>query len=104
MASTAPLAARNQDRFEGHRHFPRHWRDIHPSRRGPVLAWLAFTVTFLLARLVTGVIKIFGKDSGNVNAGSLHLHHFLWGILLVVGVACYGLFGHSDKAHTRMGL
>jgi hypothetical protein len=54
--------------------------------------------------LVTGVIKIFSKDTGNVNAGGLHLHHFLWGMLLVIGVACYGLFDHSDRAHTRMGL
>jgi hypothetical protein len=69
-----------------------------------VLGWVAFTVTFLIARLVTGVIKIFGKDSGNVNAGSLHLHHFLWGILLVVAVACFGMTDRGARERSWMGI
>ncbi len=83
---------------------PRHWHDIDPTRRGIVLAWLAFTVTFALARLVTGVIKLGGSSTGNVSAGGVHLHHYLWGILLLVGVAVFGLVDRSPKTRSWMGV
>jgi len=83
---------------------PRHWNDIDPTRRAVVLAWLAFTVTFAVARLVTGLIKLGGSQTGNLNAGGLHLHHYLWGLLLLVGVAVFGLVDRSLRARAWMGI
>lgn len=88
----------------GKRRRPRHWNDIDPTRRAVVLTWLAFTATFAIARIVTGVIKLGGSQSGNLNAGGVHLHHYLWGLLLVIGVAVFGLVDRSLKARAWMGL
>lgn len=82
---------------------PRRWSDIDPSRRGIVMAWLAFTVTFVVARVVTGVIKLGDEDTGNMTIGNLHLHHYLWGILIVAAVAIFGLVDRSPKTRTWMG-
>jgi len=87
----------------GPRHRPRGWADIDPERQALVLTWAAFTATFILARIVTGVIKIASSSTGNVNSGSFQLHHFLWGILLTVGVAVFGLTDRSHRARVRMG-
>lgn len=83
---------------------PRHWHDIDPTRCGIVLAWLSFTVTFALARLVTGVIKLGDGSTGNRDVGGVHLHHYLWGILLVIGMAVFGLVDRNGQVRTWMGL
>ena len=88
----------------GARRRPRHWNDIDPTRRAVVLTWLAFTATFLIARIITGVIKLGGSQTGNLNAGGVHLHHYLWGLLLVIGVAVFGLVDRSLKARAWMGI
>lgn len=84
--------------------FPRRWSQIDETRRGIVLAWAAFTVTFGGARLVTWLIQIDTRDVGDVSAGGTHLHHYLWGILLLAGVAIFGMVDRSPRARTWMGL
>lgn len=84
--------------------FPRRLNQVDPARRGLVFAWLAFTVTFGGARLVTWLIQIDTRDVGDVSAGGVHLHHYLWGILLLAGVAIFGLVDRSPKARTWMGI
>lgn len=84
--------------------FPRRWSQIDETRRGIVLAWLAFTVTFGGARLVTWLIQVDSRDFGDVSAGGTHLHHYLWGILLLAGVAIFGIVDRSPRARTWMGL
>lgn len=83
---------------------PRRLREVDPTRRGLVLAWLAFTATFLFLRLATWLIKIDAAGIGNVSAGDVHLHHYLWGILIVVGVAFAGLVERNDRWHKWMGV
>ncbi|MEX1909579.1 hypothetical protein L6241_14935 [Janibacter sp. Y6] len=69
-----------------------------------MLAWVGFTLTFALARLVTGVIKIGDQDTGDVVVGGVHLHHYLWGIaIVVVAVAIYGLVDRSARTRSVMG-
>ncbi len=43
-------------------------------------------------------------DFGDVSAGGTHLHHYLWGILLLAGVAIFGMVDRSPRARTWMGL
>ncbi|MGW0247243.1 hypothetical protein ACWDYH_11455 [Nocardia goodfellowii] len=93
-----------ETRDRAHYRFPRRWNQIDVSRRGIVLAWLAFTVTFGGARLVTWLIQIDTRDVGDVSAGGIHLHHYLWGILLLAGVAIFGMVDRSPRARTWMGL
>jgi hypothetical protein len=69
-----------------------------------VLAWWAFTVTFALARLVTWLIKIDVGGIGDVDAGGLHIHHYVWGILIVAGVGAMALGNHGDRARAVLGV
>jgi hypothetical protein len=88
----------------GSRHRPRRWRDVDPARRGLVVAWFAFTATFAFLRLLTWLIRIHVAGLGNVSAGSVHLHHYVWGILLLIAVAIFGLVDRSPRARVWMGL
>jgi hypothetical protein len=82
---------------------PRRFRDVHPSRRGLVLAWWTFTATFALMRLLTWAIKVHLAGLGNVSVGGTHLHHFLWGILVVAAVGFVGLLERSHRWRAWMG-
>lgn len=83
---------------------PRSIRDVHPTRRGFVLAWFAFTVTFAILRAITWSIHAHVGHFANVTAGSVHIHHYLWGILLVIIVAFLGLVERAPTWRTIMGL
>jgi hypothetical protein len=78
--------------------------DVHPTRRGIVLAWWAFTVTFGGLRLLTWAIHVHVRGFGNVTTGGVHIHHYLWGILLLTVVAAAGLIERSPAWHSWMGL
>jgi hypothetical protein len=83
---------------------PRRLRDVHPTRRGFVLAWFAFTVTFAILRAITWSIHAHVGHFANVTAGSVHIHHYIWGILIVVIVAFLGLVEREPTWRTVMGL
>src|SRR3954470_21492435 len=82
---------------------PRRLRDAHPERRPVVLAWWGFTGTFVLLRLLTWLIHMHVAGLGNVNAGGVHIHHYLWGILVMSGVAASGLVEKSAGWRAWMG-
>ncbi|MFK0192041.1 hypothetical protein [Kitasatospora sp. NPDC090308] len=86
----------------GHR--PRRWREVSPTRRGLVLAWWGFTLTFGFLRLLTWLIHIDAAGVGNVSAGGVHIHHYVWGILILMVVGALGLVERSARWRTWMGL
>jgi hypothetical protein len=83
---------------------PRRLRDVHPTRRGFILGWWSFTATFAFLRLLTWAIRVHVAGLGNVQAGGVHIHHYLWGILLIVGVAFTGLVERSAGWRSWMGV
>ncbi|QMU69639.1 hypothetical protein [Streptacidiphilus sp. P02-A3a] len=83
---------------------PRRWREVSATRRGLVLAWWAFTVTFGGLRLLTWLIHIDAAGVGNVSAGGVHIHHYVWGILLLMIVGACGLVERTARWRTWMGL
>jgi hypothetical protein len=83
---------------------PHRLREVDPRRRGLVLAWFSFTGMFLFLRLLTWLIKIDVAGIGNVSAGDVHLHHYLWGILILIGVAFMGLVDRPDRDYRWMGV
>jgi len=50
------------------------------------LASLAFALTFAAVRAITYLIRTGNGPIHNVTAGTLHIHHLVWGILLLLGV------------------
>ncbi|MET9499052.1 hypothetical protein [Streptomyces sp. NPDC006552] len=77
---------------------------ISPKRRGFVLAWYGFTLTFGGMRLLTWLIHIDVAGVGDMSAGGVHIHHYVWGILLLIVVGAAGLGERSARARAWMGL
>jgi hypothetical protein len=61
-----------------------HFKDERRERL--FLASLGFLVTFALVRLITVSIRSGVGPFHNVSAGGLHIHHLVWGILILLGV------------------
>ena len=83
---------------------PRNWQEVDEERHGLLLAWIAFTLTFLIARLVTGVIRLGSESAADVTAHGVHLHHYLWGILLITGAGIFGLADRSNRTRAYLGI
>lgn len=84
---------------EVHRAFK---EELSPGHQSVTLSWLSFTVTFVVIRLITHRIRAnkakqssLSQDGAGGHHGGLHdvsikgvhLHHYLWGILVVSVVA-----------------
>jgi hypothetical protein len=50
------------------------------------LASLGFLVTFGIVRGITHLIRAGIGPIHNISSGGLHIHHLVWGILLLLGV------------------
>ncbi len=50
------------------------------------LASLGFLVTFAIVRGITHLIRAGIGPIHNLSSGGLHIHHLVWGILLLLGV------------------
>lgn len=62
--------------------------------------WVAFIATFLLLRLLTYGIRYHFLPFHNVVApGGLHIHHFVWGIFMVLVVGFLGITINSPRLH-----
>ncbi|MEV0406587.1 hypothetical protein [Actinoallomurus sp. NPDC050550] len=83
---------------------PRRLREVHPTRRGLVLAWWGFTATFAGLRLLTWAIHVHVAGLGNVRVGGVHIHHYIWGILALIAVGACGLVERSPRWRMWMGL
>jgi hypothetical protein len=69
------------------------------------IASFSFLITFVIVRIVTHAIRNGIGPFHNVSHGDLHIHHLVWGILLLLGVGYgwllqvgTGLFGTSRTA------
>ena len=61
-----------------------HFKDERRERH--FLASLAFLITFALVRAITAMIRAGVGPLQNVTAGTTHIHHLVWGILLLLAV------------------
>ena len=61
-----------------------HFRDERRERL--FLASLGFLVTFATVRAITYLIRSGVGPFHNVTAGALHIHHLVWGVLLLIAV------------------
>ncbi|WP_299958735.1 hypothetical protein [uncultured Modestobacter sp.] len=83
---------------------PHRLREVAATRRGYVLAWWGFTATFALLRLVTWLIREDLTFLGDVAVGGTHLHHYLWGILLIAVTGGAALGNRPPKVRAALGL
>jgi hypothetical protein len=80
-----------------------HYRD--PRRERVFLASIAFVVAVLVVRLVTSAIANGLGPFSDVSVGGTHVHHLVWGILLLLGVGYLTLIqaGGDLRGRTRVG-
>lgn len=75
-------------------------RDIVDAGKLPLLlALVAFVATFLVTRIVTRMIRAGHGPFGNVQAGGVHIHHVVPGVVLMVA----GGFGAFAAGGTGVG-
>ncbi|HET7343960.1 MAG TPA: hypothetical protein VFL90_21025 [Methylomirabilota bacterium] len=76
-----------------------------PRRERLFLSSVAFFVTFVVVRGVTHAIRAGVRGLHDVEAGGLHVHHLVWGILLLLGVGYAWLLqvGTGQAVGTRGG-
>jgi len=73
--------------------------ELGPKERSLLWAWLSFTITFAIVRTITYSIKHGIGPFGNVSVAGAHLHHYMWGILLLAIVGAIAVRG--DDATRR---
>jgi hypothetical protein len=78
-----------------------HFRDIRRERL--FLASLAFFLTFAIVRAITYAIHVGEGPFHDISVGSTHVHHLVWGILLLLLVGYLWLveFGYGTDARAR---
>jgi hypothetical protein len=62
------------------RHFPE------PRHERLFLASVSFFVTFMIARGIAHAIALRVGPFANIRVGAVHVHHLVWGILVLLGV------------------
>ena len=69
-------------------------------REAALRMWIAFIVTFLFLRFLTYGIRYHFLPARNiVTSGGLHIHHFVWGILILLVVGFLGITIDSPRLH-----
>ena len=79
------------------------WRSMSDARRASVWSWLAFLVTWVITRLIT----THGKDSGKgaaITIAGHHVHHYLFGIIILGVVAAIALFVKPRRGWELLGI
>jgi hypothetical protein len=71
-----------------------HFQDVRRERL--FLASLGFLITFAVVRTITHLIRAGVGPFHNVGSGTLHLHHLVWGILILLLVG-YAWLIAADK-------
>ena len=84
----APAAAMRLYR----RHFPE------PRHERLFLASVSFFLTFMIARGIAHAIALRVGPFANVRLGAVHVHHLVWGILVLLGVGLCWLAQIGDGA------
>jgi hypothetical protein len=73
-------------------------------RHGLILAWWSFTVTFVVLRVLTLLIHLKVRGFADVHVGGLHIHHYIWGILLLAAVGFGSLVHRSYPWRVASGV
>lgn len=69
-------------------------------REAALRMWIAFIGTFVVLRFLTYGIRYHFLPARNiVTSGGLHIHHFVWGILILLIVGFLGITIDSQRLH-----
>src|SRR4051794_32794009 len=106
-ASASPTGAAAP---EGHeKHLPERVREayreeVDRTHESLLNAALAFTLTFGSLRGLTYAMKYDLVPWGNIVAGGVHLHHYVWGVMLLLLVGMVSLIVDSPRYNPVLGI
>ncbi|TMF10674.1 MAG: hypothetical protein E6I37_11845 [Chloroflexi bacterium] len=73
-------------------------------RQAALWMWVTFIATFIFLRLLTfGIRYHFLPVKNVVTSSGLHIHHFVWGILVLLIVGFLGITLWSERLHPWLG-
>jgi hypothetical protein len=73
-------------------------------RQAALWMWVTFIATFIFLRLLTFGIRYHLIPAKNVVTSSgLHIHHFVWGIVILLLVGFLGIALWSERLHPWLG-
>ena len=87
-------------------HYRKHFTDL--SRERLFISSLSFLITFAIVRGITYSIRSGVGPFHNVSVGSRHIHHLVWGILLLLFVGYVWLLrvgsgmSHTSRSMSRL--
>ena len=87
----------------GHRISDAYDQEVDRTNRSLLLAWVAFAVTFGLLRALTYSIHRGAGPFGDITVGSIHLHHYIWGIGLLMLVGLVSLIVDTPRYNPWLG-
>jgi hypothetical protein len=80
-------------------------KHFHDARRERLfLSSVGFLTTFVVVRAVTHAVRAGVGPFGDLQVGGAHVHHLVWGILLLLGVGYLWLIQVGTGADHRAGV
>ncbi len=78
--------------------------EVDHTHKSLLNAALAFTLTFGLLRALTYAIRYEVVPWGNIVTGGIHLHHYVWGVGLLLVVGLVSLVVDSPRYNPMLGI
>ena len=78
--------------------------ELDQTHRSLLRAWIAFGVTFGLTRLLTHAIREEWVPNVNLATDALHIHHYVWGIALLMLVGFLALVDDKARFHKPLSI
>jgi hypothetical protein len=78
--------------------------EVDRTHQSLLAAWVAFGVTFGFLRALTYAIREELVPWGNVELGTVHVHHYVWGVALLLVVGLVSLIVDTPKYNPWLGL
>jgi hypothetical protein len=94
---------RNRRRELGDRVRTAYREEVDRTHRSLLNAAVAFAFTFGLVRLLTYGIREDWLPWGNVVAGDVHIHHYVWGVALLLVIGLVSLVIDSPRLNPLLG-
>ena len=77
--------------------------EVDRTHRSLLMAWTAFAATFGLLRALTYAIHESIGPFRDISVGGAHLHHYVWGIALLMGVGLVSLIVDTPRYNPWLG-
>jgi len=77
--------------------------EVDRTHQSMLNASVAFTITFALLRALTHAIRSGLLPWGNITPGGLHIHHYVWGVGLLLIVGLVSLIVDTPRYNPLLG-